>query len=262
MKRTTLHLLILVFGAVLFAPAAAFANNPPAGNSMLYEMLMFVALIALTAAGGGYAVLSKKKKKPGKRWTGWVGASLLAVAALFFSAMQEGFMLMVVLIVAIYGIVRGAELIIWGIQARPDKQRPEYLSGANRWRLIAAGAVLIILMAVLAAAAGFSGISRSPYRLRGYTSALNSDAKNAYMSLKVYEADHPKATGTITCDDLQKAGFTLSFRNSCSSDVVIKSGKLISGSIRITLRPGSTTVELSEPEAVMTYAGELSAARP
>jgi hypothetical protein len=64
MKRTTLPLLILAFGAVLLAPASAFANNPPAGNSMLYEMLMFLALVALTAAGGGYAVLSRCSPLP------------------------------------------------------------------------------------------------------------------------------------------------------------------------------------------------------
>jgi hypothetical protein len=260
MKKTVLFTLMFALGPVFLAPAPAFANNPPAGNSMLYEMLMFLVLIALTAAGGGYAVLSKKK--PGRRWTGWVGYSLLAVAAILFSAMQEGIMFLVVLIVAIYGILRGAELIKWGIQARPNKQRPEYLSEAAPWRLIAAGAVLIVLMAALAAAATISHSTHSPYRLRGYTSALNSDARNAYTYLKVYEADNPRATGIVSCADLQKVGFTLSFSNICSSDVMLRSGKVISGSIRITLKPGRTTVELTKPEAVITYKGELSEARP
>jgi hypothetical protein len=169
-------------------------------------------------------------------------------------------MFLVVLMVAIYGILRGAELIKWGIQARRGKQRPEYLSEAVPWRLIAAGPALIVLMVVLAAAATFSHSAHSPYRLRGYTRALNADAKNAYTYLKVYEADNPGSTGMVTCDDLQKTGFTLSFNNSCSSDVMMKSGKVISGSIRITLQPGRTSSDLAKPEAVMTYKGELTEA--
>jgi len=251
MKKTVLFTLCSVF----LAPVPAFANQPPAGNSMLYEMLMFLVLIALTAAGGGYAVLSKKK--PGRRWTKWIGYTLLSLAALVL-----GMLLLVVLIVAIWGIQRGVMMIKWGGQARPGKHRPEYLSQSNPWRLITAGAVLIVLMVTLAAAAFMTVGVDDAYVARGRAVRLNDDARNAYMGLMAYEAQNPKATGAVSCDDLEKTGFIPLHRYLCTSDIMMKSGKTVSGSIKLTLKPGLMTPNLTKPEAVITYNGELTEAKP
>jgi hypothetical protein len=45
---------------------------------------------------------------------------------------------------------------------------------------------------------------------------------------------------------------------------MIKSGKVVSGSIRITWtsEPGFMTPRISKPEAVITYTGELTEAKP
>jgi len=262
MKKTVLFTLMFALGPVFLAPAPAFANNPPAGGSMLAEVLMFLVLVALTAAGGGYAVL--KKKNFGKRGIGWVGSIFLAIVAIFFSAAQEGMMLMVVLILAIWGILRGAELITWGVKSRPGKQRPEYLAEAKYWRLITAGAALIVLTAALAVAAYAATSSQHPYRRRAMAGALNADAKNAYTFLKAYEAKNPGVTGAVACDDLYKMGFTSSPYSRCSSDVMIKSGKVVSGSIKMafSMKPGLTTPAVTKPEAVITYKGELTEAKP
>lgn len=261
MKKTILFTLMFALGSVFLAPAPASANNGPSESSMVAELLMFLVLIALTAAGGGYAVMNKMK--PRRRWTG-LGYAILAIIAFIFSVAHGDVMFLVVLIVTIYGIQRGVKMIMWGIQARSGKQRPDYVAEANPWRLITAGAALIVLMVILAAVAVMMiGMSDDSLK-RARAAALNYEAKKAYSYLAAYETGNPKATGAVTCNDLQKLGFTLSSYNSCSSDVMIKSGKVVSGSIRITwtTEPGFLTPRISKPEAVITYKGELTEAKP
>jgi hypothetical protein len=223
-------------------------------------MLMFVVLIALTAAGGGYAVMNKIK--PRGRWTG-AAYMLLAFAGFFFSVAAWSMMTLVFLVVAVWGIQRGIKMIMWGGRARSGKQRPDYLAEASPWRLIISGSFLVFLMVVIPAVGYEAFLLEGQPRM--LATMLNYNAKDAYARLKSYEAGNPKATGTVTCDDLQKTGFTLSSRHfSCSSDVMIKSGNVVSGSIRIawTMEPGFMTPHMSKPEAVITHNGELSAARP
>jgi len=260
MKKTIVSNLMLALGAVFLAPSPVSANAGPSGSLMLAEVLMFLVLIALTAAGGGYAVMNKIK--PRGRWTG-AGYMLLAIAGFVLSVSLWSTMPLVFLVVAVWGIQRGVKMVLWGGRARSGKQRPEYFAEINPWRLIIAGAFLIFLMVAIPGA-GYEAFLMEG-RPRVLTTLLNYNAKNAYTSLKEYEARNPKATGTVACDDLQKMGFALSsshFR--CSSDVMIKSGKVVSGSIRITWtsEPGFMTPRISKPEAVITYTGELNEAKP
>lgn len=260
MKRNISFTLLFAVGAVFLSPAMASANNGPSGSLMLAEMLMFVVLIALTAAGGGYAVMNKIK--PRGRWTG-AGYMLLAFAGFFLSVSVWSTMPLVFLVVAVWGIQRGVKMVVWGGRARSGKQRPDHLVEANPWRLIIAGAFLVLLMVAIPAVGYEAFLMEGRPRL--LATVLNYNAKNAYTSLKEYETTNPKATGTVTCDDLQKTGFALSSRHfSCSSDVMIKSGKVVSGSIRITwtMEPGFMTPHMSKPEAVITCTGELSKAKP
>jgi hypothetical protein len=134
-----------VFAATLLWPALADANNSPAPQALLGEMLIPIAMMICTAIGGGYAIMRRKKRRR-LRGVRFVAGFAMVVVSLFFS--ESAIVLTSVFV--ILAVARGVQMIAWGVKAaRPIEQRKPELERASARRLLPAGALLLALTTIL-----------------------------------------------------------------------------------------------------------------
>jgi hypothetical protein len=244
--------------AIVLATAThAFANNAPGPLAAVSMFSLVIVLVVLTFAGGGYGVskrIDDAKYASKVKRTIMNTLEFIAGLVLFFVGIMATIFGIGVL--SIYTIGRGVKMIQWSRAAEKDGVRPPHLEGANPKRLKLAGVVLIVLTVFIF---GYSMLNldevtgAGQWRKRAYVSMLNGDAKNAHATVQAILADNPKAR-KVNCEDMVKAGFTLSPNVACFSDMTA-----VSGSIRIT---GPERWKLRKPIAVITFSGELTPAEP
>src|SRR5574338_174546 len=89
----------------------AYANQPPGPQVVLAEVLILPIMMLLTTLGGGYAILrSRPTTRRGVK-------PVLAVVIILLSGMHEMYGLLVALVFGALAIVRGFQMIYWGIRA-------------------------------------------------------------------------------------------------------------------------------------------------
>ncbi len=140
--------LLAVLGAVaLIGPAtAAEANQPPGPQLLLAEVGLLPLMIVLSLAGGAYAIL-RALRPTACRWRVLRTAS--AVLAILLSGASGGIAFLVAAIFGALALQRGVQMVRWGLQARPGRERPVHLARASSHRLVPAGAVLLLGTAFL-----------------------------------------------------------------------------------------------------------------
>lgn len=118
----------------------AMANQPPGAGVIISEILILPAMILLSVIGGAYAVLNRTQGKQS-----WVFLMVLAIGVIVLSGAQEGLGALVAIIFGVIALKRGIQMIIWGFQARPNREHKAHLIDASPRRLIPAGVILIFL---------------------------------------------------------------------------------------------------------------------
>ena len=177
--------LACIFLFALTSAQNAYANTGPGPNLALSQLVMAVALWALTAAGGGYAV--KKMKKPGKGIGGWelvLGMFIIAPISVILSPVFPYGLL----ILPVWGIKRGWDLLQWAGEAR-SADRSALPADASPRRLALAGVALIVLMIALPVAGVWLDATSSPYRVKGYNYAALADMRNLKTILVAHFED-------------------------------------------------------------------------
>jgi len=135
---------------VLLFARPAWANNPPGPQMTLAEILILPIMIIFTMLGGGYAILQAGRENPRRkgRWK-----ILMAIIMIIVSGVSEGIGMLVMIIFGIIALVRGLEMVWWGLSAlRQKEERKPRLVTANPIRLMPAGIILAV------AAIGLGGI--------------------------------------------------------------------------------------------------------
>lgn len=107
---------------------------------------------------------------------------------------------------------------------------------------------LLIVVAIIAILAAIAIPQFTKYRLRGYKTEIDSDAKNAYTAAQAYLTDNPGGT-VDSIDKLKTGGYQK------SSNINFKAGSmtLSTGIIRIN----SGVAGLSDNNAVIHYNGRI-----
>lgn len=158
MKKVPPLALLLVFCVV----TPAMANNPPGLHVLLSEVLILPVMIVLSLCGGAYAILASVEPKP-RRIRRWL-RPILVILAILFSGMHEALGALVALIFGYIALKRGARMIGWGLRSGTTRVKPERLAEADRWRLIPAGVLLVVvtlfLMGMAVAFVGYWPSSR------------------------------------------------------------------------------------------------------
>ena len=137
----------LAFFIFAFA-VPAFANQPPGPGVALPQILMLPLMAAFTAVGGGYAILKARRQKEKlyklRRISTWVIVTFLFV----FGFTNEGASVIVTFVFALFAVQRAIRLMVWGIRSKPA---PAAAPGPRTpsWRLITAGALLIVVVLFL-----------------------------------------------------------------------------------------------------------------
>lgn len=108
---------------------------------------------------------------------------------------------------------------------------------------------LLIVVAIIAILAAIAIPQFTKYRLRGYKTELDSDAKNAYTAAQAYLTDNPAAT-VDTLGELQAGGY----QKSANVSVVDGSMTLSAGNIEIK----TTAAGLTDNNAVIFYNGRIA----
>lgn len=121
---------------VLFGAQPALANQPPGAQIMLAEILILPIMALLSLLGGAYAIINRQEKKKRK---------LKTVIAIVVSGINEGLGVLVALVFGIYALIRGFQMLLWGIGAQSFHKSRAHLAGANPLRLIAVGVSLILI---------------------------------------------------------------------------------------------------------------------
>ncbi len=245
---------------IVFATATpAFANNAPGPLAIVSLLSLVILIVALTFAGGGYGVYKRlreikyasKLKRTVMNILEFIAGIVLFFAGIFTSVFGvAGF--------SGYAIARGIKMLKWAREAGKDGEKPAHLEGANPKRLRTAGIILIVLTLLVF---GYSMlhfdevIGVSPYVKKGHATVLNDEVKKAYSAAILYLKKNPKAE-IVTCDDMERMGYTPSYRGSvnCFSNMTSSSGE-----VRMT---GPQSWELKKPVASMTFVGEFSPAEP
>lgn len=108
---------------------------------------------------------------------------------------------------------------------------------------------LLIVVAIIAILAAIAIPQFTKYRLRGYKTELDSDAKNAYTAAQAYLTDNPAAT-VDTLTKLQTGGFSKSTNVSFVDGSMTLSG----GNIEIK----TTAAGLPDNNTVIFYNGRIA----
>ena len=143
MKRKQINL--YVFAGVFFFTGTAMANNPPSGQTFLSMISILPLMIIFSMIGGAYTVLKRLAPDKSSKVLPITGIAL----AIIFSMVHEGFAALVTLIFGIIAIVRGFQMLGWGLGALARKEKPAYLSAARPLRLITSSVFLIVITVFL-----------------------------------------------------------------------------------------------------------------
>ena len=167
MKRHQITL--YVFAGVLFSTGSAMANNPPSGQTFLSMISILPLMIIFSMIGGAYAVLKRLKPDKSSKVLPIIGIAV----AIIFSMVHEGFAALVTIIFGMIAIIRGVQMLAWGLGALTRRQRPAHLSVARPWRLLACSVFLIVAMVFLAGLSFvFQSTLHSEYKYRAMESEL------------------------------------------------------------------------------------------
>ena len=143
MKRQPIILYVCV--GIFLSSGPAMANNPPSGQTFLSMISILPIMIIFSMIGGAYAVL--KQQKPDK--SSKVFPIIGIVLAILFSMAHEGFAALVTIIFGMIAIVRGFQMLGWGLGALTHGEKPVYLCDARPWRLMACSVSLIAITVFL-----------------------------------------------------------------------------------------------------------------
>lgn len=110
---------------------------------------------------------------------------------------------------------------------------------------------LLIVVAIIAILAAIAIPQFSKYRLRGYKTELDSDAKNAYTAAQAYLTDNPGATAVDSLDKLKTGGYQRSAN--ISMNTALSTMNLDAGIIMLS----STVSGLTDNNAVIHFNGRI-----
>jgi len=181
-----IRLLTWAFVLVLVLAGNAAANVGPGPGPILLPILIILCVIVLSLAGGAYPILARLDPNRSRWWRTalrWVGSILLIPLSL----LSPLFPLALFVVLILWSLYRGVQMIRWAQQARSSTPRPGHLITANPWRLGAAG-VLLIVLSILLGWAGISFLNAPTGKPKG-ARAL-SDAKTVVTQSIVYANDH------------------------------------------------------------------------
>ena len=170
------------------------ANNPPSGQTFLSVISILPLMIIFSMIGGAYEVLKRlepKKKSKVLRISG------IAVA-IFFSMAHEGFAALVTIIFGIIAIVRGFQMLGWGLGALARGKKPAHLKTARPWRLIACSVSLIVVTIFLA---GLSFVFQSTLHNEYKYHRMERALKEFVIHQLAYAHEHKAVTGQSRFDE-------------------------------------------------------------
>lgn len=168
------RILFMAFVFVTMIASPTLANQPPGPHQLLAEVLILPIMALLTAIGGGYAIIRQTQKKKPSRVLNFLAAVLI----IFFSFINGGLAVIVVLMFSILALIRGMQMLYWGLRTRLFRTRPAHLAGAKSGRLIAAGAALVLATLFLV---GMAAAFLNPYGVYEYHKEERLKAFVAYQ---------------------------------------------------------------------------------
>jgi hypothetical protein len=200
-------LFIMTFLTVVF-PTVAWANIsfPPGMRYIPPTLIILLPLVMLfTELGGGYRIM--EAETPGKhnilnRWK-----PLLAIAAIItpaFFPIEWPPTLVIVGGVIVFSIIRGLNLINYGLYKKDSENQPAWRKHARPKRLIPAGLAIVFVTVILTTAILAAATSPNRYRGRAYDSDTKANLHNIYLACKAYWAD----SGSSSNCDLDIAALT------------------------------------------------------
>lgn len=178
--RTVLALALLL---VVGLASPALANDPPGPQMILAEVLILPLMMFLSLLGGAYVILKSRppKTRMAFRPPRVFIAATLTILAILFSFTNEGWAILLAPFFGIIALERGLRMIGWGLRLLSTKIPPEHLANANRWRLIPAGVLLVVVTLFLMA---------MPLVFFGYGSrshSRNRDIEGAVRTFVAYQ---------------------------------------------------------------------------
>lgn len=182
------RILFMVFAFVTTVATPALANQPPGPHQLLAEVLILPIMALLTAIGGGYAILRRTQKKKPSRVLNFLAAVLI----IFFSFINAGLAMLVVLMFSLLALVRGIQMLYWGLRVRISRTQPAHLTDAKAGRLILAGTALVLAALFLV---GMTAAFLNPY---SYIDYLKEDRLKNFVAYQLAYAQLEKEkTGDI-----------------------------------------------------------------
>jgi hypothetical protein len=205
MKRP--QIILYVFAGIFFSTGTAMANNPPSGQTFLSVIAILTLMIIFSMIGGAYEVLKRLEPDTSSKALPILGIAM----AIIFSMAHEGFAALVTVIFGIIAIVRGIQMLGWGLGALARGAKPVYLDAARPWRLIASSVFLMTLTVFLV---GFSlvfhGSVVKEYKYRGMEEALKE-----FVAHQIVYAHGKKAkTGRSRFDEAAQDVYLRAYPNS------------------------------------------------
>jgi hypothetical protein len=192
MKRQQIIVYIIAGG--FFSTGTAMANNPPSGQTFSSVISILPLMIIFSMIGGAYEVLKRlepKKKSNVLRISG-------IAAAIIFSMAHEGFAVLVTFIFGMIAIVRGFQMLGWGLGALARGEKPAHLKAARPWRLISCSVSLIVVTIFLA---GLSFVFLSPLHSEYKYHRMERAIKKFVIHQITYAHEHKTATGQSRFDE-------------------------------------------------------------
>lgn len=204
MKRQ--QIILYIFAGIFFSTGTAMANNPPSGQTFLSVISILPLMIIFSMIGGAYEVLKQLKSK---KLSKVLRISGIAVAILFSMA-HEGFAVLVTFIFGIIAIVRGFQMLGWGLGALTRGEKPAHLKTVRPWLLISCSVSLIVVTIFLA---GMSFVFLSPLHSEYKYHRMERALKEFVIHQFAYAHKHKIVTGQSRFDQGAQDVYFRSFPN-------------------------------------------------
>ncbi len=183
MKKKYIYIMSLF--SMFFLVNPVMANQPPGPQMLLSEILILPIMALFSIMGGAYAVMKLRGKK-----SSGLKTFLVAILAIIFSGINEGFGVLVAITFGIFAILRGLQMFFWGIRSLFKLKKPEHLIEANPWRLIPSGVLLIFITIFLSGmAVAFFGY----WPLRGTEINSREESLKEFVAYQLAYAQLQKA---------------------------------------------------------------------